>query len=82
MAINQPIIVDDQAENSWKLEVTNQANIEEARVNALASRLAQLEGLMGVTGGFNPESFVDVTVAPGFNAAGSESIYWRWRFNI
>ena len=39
MAVNQPIIGDDQADNSWKLEITNQANNEEARVNALASQL-------------------------------------------
>ena len=42
MAVNQPIIGDDQAENSWKLEITNQANNEEARVNALASQLEEL----------------------------------------
>ena len=43
MAVNQPIVVDDQAENSWKLEVTSQANNEEARVNALVSRIEELE---------------------------------------
>ena len=47
MAVNQPIIGNDQADNSWRLEITNQANSEEARVNALVSRIAQLESLMG-----------------------------------
>jgi len=43
MAVNQPQIGKDQADNSWKLEVTTQVNSEEARLNDLASRLARLE---------------------------------------
>ena len=37
MPINQPIITDDQADNSWKLEATNLLNRTETRVNALES---------------------------------------------
>lgn len=52
MAVNQPIIDDNQADNSWKLEVTNQINSEEARLNALLLRIEQLEsGGTGGTGG-------------------------------
>jgi len=51
MAVNQPKISKDQADNSWKLEVTTQANNEEARVNDLASRLAALEAMMGTSSG-------------------------------
>lgn len=43
MAVNQPIIDDNQADNSWKLEVTNQLNNEEARLNALLLRIEELE---------------------------------------
>jgi len=39
MAVNQPLITGNQAEDSWKLEVTNQLNNEEARVNSLASQI-------------------------------------------
>ena len=49
MAVNQPIIGSDQADNSWKLEVTAQANTEESRVNALVSRIEQLEAMLGAT---------------------------------
>ena len=49
MAVNQPMISDNQVENSWKLEVTNQVNNEETRVNALLSRIEQLESQMAVT---------------------------------
>lgn len=51
MAVNQPQIGKDQADNSWKLEVTTQVNNEEARINDLASRLAALESGMGIGGG-------------------------------
>ena len=40
MPINQPIISDNQADNSWKLEATNLINNTEARVNTLASTTA------------------------------------------
>ena len=43
MAVNQPIITDDQADNSWKLEVATQINNEEARLNALLLRIEELE---------------------------------------
>ena len=43
MAVNQPLIGNDQAENSWKLEVTNQVNNEEARLNNLVSRVSTVE---------------------------------------
>ena len=59
MAINQPRIGDDQADNSWKLEVTTQANTEESRVNALVSRIEALEGMMGITSGGGVVSSVD-----------------------
>ena len=49
MAVNQPKIVDDQIENSWKLEVTNQLNSEEARINALLLRIEQLEAATGIS---------------------------------
>ena len=51
MPVNQPIIGEGQADNSWKLELTNQANNEEARVNALVSRIQQLESMVGIAGG-------------------------------
>ena len=43
MPINQPIIVEDQADNSWKLELTNEINRLEALVAALQSRIETLE---------------------------------------
>ena len=43
MAVNQPLITENQVDNSWKLEVTNQVNNEEARLNALLLRIQQLE---------------------------------------
>ena len=43
MAVNQPKIGKDQADNSWKLEVTQQVNNEEARINSLLSRIEALE---------------------------------------
>ena len=46
MAVNQPMISDNQVDNSWKLEVTNQINNEETRVNALLSRIVALETQM------------------------------------
>ena len=46
MAVNQPAIGEDQTENAWKLEVANQINQEEARVNALVSRIEELERLV------------------------------------
>ncbi len=65
MPINQPIISDDQADNSWKLEATEQANREEARVNSLVARIATLERLLsGTTTGFNP----DAIVSAGFDS--------------
>lgn len=51
MAINQPIFANDPADNSWKLEVTQQVNNEEARLNNLVSRIEQLEAQMGTGGG-------------------------------
>lgn len=45
MSVNQPMIGDNQTDNSWKLEVTNQANQEEVRVNSLASRLGAIDGI-------------------------------------
>jgi len=62
MAVNQPKIGKDQADNSWKLEVTTQANNEEARVNDLASRLAALEAGLGVN-----NSGGDGNNTPGFS---------------
>ena len=66
MAVNQPIIGSDQADNSWKLEVTAQANVEEARVNALVSRIEQLEAMLGAsTGDDGPTlEFDQVNVTP------------------
>lgn len=46
MAINQPLITDDQTDNAWKLEVTEQINREEARVNSLVARIEELERLV------------------------------------
>ena len=43
MAVNQPIITGNQADDSWRLEVTAQLNNEEARVNALASDIRNIE---------------------------------------
>ena len=42
MAVNQPFITDNQTENAWKLEITNQINTEEARVQALVARVNSL----------------------------------------
>ena len=66
MAVNQPIIGSDQADNSWKLEVTAQANVEEARVNALVSRIEQLEAMLGAStgGGGTDVGFDSVNVTP------------------
>ena len=52
MAVNQPMISDNQVDNSWKLEVTNQINNEEARVNALASRIDTLQSASTTTNDF------------------------------
>ena len=52
MPINQPIIGNDQAENSWKLEATNQINNEEVRVNALTSRINNIESGVSVPSEF------------------------------
>ena len=35
-------------ENAWRLEATNQVNREEARANALATRIERLEGDLGL----------------------------------
>ena len=43
MAINQPPIGEDQSESAWKLEVTNQINNEETRINVLVARIEELE---------------------------------------
>ena len=51
MAVNQPKITDDQVDNSWMLEVTNQLNSEEARINALLSRIEQLESAARTSSG-------------------------------
>ena len=51
MAVNQPKITDDQVDNSWMLEVTNQLNSEEARINALLLRIEQLESAGASTTG-------------------------------
>jgi len=67
MAVNQPKIGKDQADNSWKLEITTQANNEEARVNDLASRLAALEETMGGGGGIVRS--VDTTGILRFNGS-------------
>ena len=59
MPINQPTIGESQADNSWKLEATEQLNREEARVNALAAQITQLEQRMAAaTTGFNPNSYI------------------------
>ena len=66
MAVNQPKITDDQVDNSWMLEVTNQLNSEEARINALLSRIEQLESVMRtggsgtVTGNLQLTNYVQV----------------------
>ena len=57
MPINQPIIGDNQADNSWKLEATNQINNEEVRVNALTSQVDGIqttatEFIMNISLGF------------------------------
>ena len=70
MAVNQPQIGKDQADNSWKLEVTTQVNNEEARINDLASRLAALESGMGIGGGIVRS--VDTTGILRFNGATGE----------
>ena len=72
MAVNQPKITDDQVDNSWKLEVTNQINSEEARINNLLSRIEQLEsatiaagsGRPGITYSFADGSNGSFTVTP------------------
>ena len=72
MAVNQPKITDDQVDNSWKLEVTNQLNSEEARINSLLSRIEQLEsatiaagsGGPGITYSFADGSNGTFTVTP------------------
>lgn len=46
MPINQPIITESQADNSWKLELTQQLNSEEVRVNTLISRIEELERMV------------------------------------
>ena len=46
MAVNQPNITDNQTDNSWQLEVTQQINREEARVNSLVARIEVLERLV------------------------------------
>ena len=70
MAVNQPKIGKDQADNSWKLEVTTQVNNEEARINDLASRLAALESGMGIGGGIVRS--VDTTGILRFNGSTGE----------
>ena len=66
MAVNQPKITDDQVDNSWMLEVTNQLNSEEARINALLSRIEELESgtrtgsSSGVTGNLQLTNYVQL----------------------
>ena len=43
MPINQPIITGNQADDSWKLEATNQLNNEEVRVNALTTQVNNIQ---------------------------------------
>ena len=61
MAVNQPPIKEDLIESSWDLEVTNQINSEEARVNALLARVQVLESMMGMSSGPETVSSVDET---------------------
>ena len=67
MAVNQPKIGKDQADNSWKLEVTTQVNNEEARITDLVSRIAALEAGMGENQGVVRS--VDTTGILRFNGA-------------
>lgn len=45
MAINQPPISDDIVKSSWELQVTNDVNLTEQRLNALLRAIEQADDL-------------------------------------
>ena len=85
MPINQPIITGNQADDSWKLEATNQLNNEEVRVNALTTQVNNIqttvdapnEFIMNISLGFLLQTTTTSSAFPlPFNAELTDWAVW------